>query len=127
MTASVGCLVLVVGFMAAAGQWLANSFDVADDALITHERRRAVVGHFENDLNLFSRFVGNDEAGFAQRIAVGDGHGVGGGIGIGVLPPFVRELVAVGIGGGGFESHGVAGLRSEEHTSELQSLRHLVC
>ena len=77
--------------------------------LITNQRRRAVVGHFQNDLDLLPRFVRRDETGLVQGIAVGDRHGRRGGIGVGVLPPLVGELVAVGIGGGGGELHGFTG------------------
>src|SRR5205814_6970964 len=39
----------------------------------------------------------------------------------------VRPEVAAADGGAGDGDEGVGRLRSEEHTSELQSLRHLVC
>src|SRR5258705_4765100 len=37
------------------------------------------------------------------------------------------EITAKEVVGAGAGTSGVAGIRSEEHTSELQSLRHLVC
>ena len=52
------------------------SFDVADNALIANERWRAVVGYFENDVNLLARFVGHNKVGFVRRIASGDGDGI---------------------------------------------------
>lgn len=46
-------------------------FDTADDPLITHQRRCAVVGHFEDDVDLVAGFVENDKA----RLLVGVGTG----------------------------------------------------
>lgn len=40
--------------------------DVEDDPLIAHQRRGAVVGDLQNDVDLLSRFVRRDEAGFVQ-------------------------------------------------------------
>lgn len=51
----------------AASSWQKSfvaSLDVTDDPLITNERRRAVVGHLQNDVDLLLRFVQRDEAGF---------------------------------------------------------------
>src|ERR1035441_3566106 len=44
------------------------------------------------------------------------------------LPIYIRNSVAAGVEGPQFVGRPqMAGRRSEEHTSELQSLRHLVC
>ena len=42
-------------------------FDVIDNALITSERRRAAVGYFENNMNLFAGFIRRNETGFSSE------------------------------------------------------------
>ena len=79
--------------------------NVADDPLITNQRRCSVVGHFENDVNLLSGFVGGDEAGLVFGVASADSHCRPSRVRFGILPPSKRQFVAVGIGRCGSELH----------------------
>ncbi len=72
--------------------------DVTNNSLITHQRRRAVVGHFKNDMDLLAGFVGHDKARLLGVFAH-DGY-----LGLDrvcflILPPTVRQGIAVGIVG----------------------------
>src|SRR2546425_1665526 len=71
---------------------------------------------------LFRSHVGVEHVGLEEDLAVGDGDDVGGNVGRDVPGLRLDDRES----GEGAATH-LVGERSEEHTSELQSLAYLVC